>query len=398
MSETPSEHPQFAVPYAEDKAPADMRNGMAIAAFVVSLLGVVLCPLGPLALVLGIIALMRANADPLGRGRTRATVAVVLGGLELLASVTFLPMVLGDISHARQISRRAMCTSNLRGIGQAMKVYSNDFAGWYPIAPCVQPDEDNPTRTGVAFIGNMGKLNDVSNCEKAGTENDRVRREPKSLTEKEMTAAQMAQVHPSRSLFMLVLDGSATPKQFICPSSDDVEEPLRHIPDEVAASPGIHQYDFSGYSHLSYGYQLPFGGYARPSESLDPRMALLADKGPFFEASPPVGKIIPDRLVSGFQPGRPPLVPRLQGLGAAAVLKADNDVWQPLNSRNHKREGENVLFGDGHVDFVKKPIVGVNYDNIYTVQSDLTQLGSLLGNVPADYVGPLTNTDSVIVP
>lgn len=36
------------------------------------------------------------------------------------------------------------------------------------------------------------------------------------------------------------------------------------------------------------------------------------------------------------------------------------------NSPNHSREGQNVLFGDGHVQFVTTPFAGVKQDNIYT--------------------------------
>jgi len=76
--------------------------------------------------------------------------------------------------------------------------------------------------------------------------------------------------------------------------------------------------------------------------------------------------------------------------------------WRPYNSRSHaKGEGQNVLFVDSHVDFMKRPIVGVHYDNIYTLQNSLTDRRAvLIGIVPdADQAfGPLTNTDSFIVP
>ena len=37
-----------------------------------------------------------------------------------------------------------------------------------------------------------------------------------------------------------------------------------------------------------------------------------------------------------------------------------------MNSRNHKSEGQNVLFNDGHVEWCKTPFVGYARDNIYT--------------------------------
>ena len=39
------------------------------------------------------------------------------------------------------------------------------------------------------------------------------------------------------------------------------------------------------------------------------------------------------------------------------------------NSRNHNQAGQNVLYGDMHVEFRTTPYCGVDGDNIYTAQS-----------------------------
>ena len=36
------------------------------------------------------------------------------------------------------------------------------------------------------------------------------------------------------------------------------------------------------------------------------------------------------------------------------------------NSDNHNRDGQNVLFGDMHVEFCTTPFCGIDLDNIYT--------------------------------
>jgi hypothetical protein len=125
-------------------------------------------------------------------------------------------------------------------------------------------------------------------------------------------------------------------------------------------------------------------------------MVIAADKGPFFKAGPPrPDGTVPDQNV--VSPGSNLVLPGVST--AAQILKLGNDAWRPYNSRNHKQEGQNVLFMDDHVEWVKKPIVGVNNDNIYTMQGPgYTLLDSLLGRVPADKLGPLTQTDSVIIP
>jgi len=36
------------------------------------------------------------------------------------------------------------------------------------------------------------------------------------------------------------------------------------------------------------------------------------------------------------------------------------------NSNNHDEDGQNVLYGDGHVEWMQNPFVGPNRDNIFT--------------------------------
>jgi prepilin-type processing-associated H-X9-DG protein len=45
---------------------------------------------------------------------------------------------------------------------------------------------------------------------------------------------------------------------------------------------------------------------------------------------------------------------------------ASQKQMQKANSPNHQGAGQNVLFGDGHVDFVQNPFVGTQRDCIYT--------------------------------
>ena len=39
------------------------------------------------------------------------------------------------------------------------------------------------------------------------------------------------------------------------------------------------------------------------------------------------------------------------------------------NSNNHDGDGQNVLYGDGHVEFQQNPFVGVQRDNVYTART-----------------------------
>ena len=53
-------------------------------------------------------------------------------------------------------------------------------------------------------------------------------------------------------------------------------------------------------------------------------------------------------------------------------LQNSTSDWriQIANSQPHGREGQNVLFGDGHASFEKRSDVSYQHDNIYTMWND----------------------------
>lgn len=73
------------------------RNGAALAAYytgVFSLIPVLALPLGPAAIVLGVLGLKYARKHPLARGRVHAWVGLVLGALTLLANAAVIVFAL----------------------------------------------------------------------------------------------------------------------------------------------------------------------------------------------------------------------------------------------------------------------------------------------------------------
>ena len=328
MSTEPSQFEE-PVPLASAAVPQDERNGLAVAALVLGILGLAFPPAGLVGLILGIIGVVQAKALPSRKGRRAAIAGICCGGV----SVLMLPAItLPILLHARELSRRAACAANLKGISAGLHVYANDNSGWFPIAPFAQATSMAGNANEVTFIGQMAN-------------NLMARNAP----------ADQSTVHPSRSLFMLIIDGTLTPDQFICPSSGDTEDDMRAgaFVTPVAADPGLTRYDFRGYPYLSYGYQLPFGPHAQPSENLDPRMAIMADKGPFFQAGAGATGYESWTARDTIRPGSGAVQPGGEisiGLtDATEILKADNDQWRPYNSPNHNREGECVLYQDGHV-------------------------------------------------
>ena len=67
------------------------------------------------------------------KGFTLIELLVVVAIIALLISI-----LLPSLAH-REITKRAVCASNLRGMGQAVKVYANDNSDWYPCTMFAQP-------------------------------------------------------------------------------------------------------------------------------------------------------------------------------------------------------------------------------------------------------------------
>lgn len=316
--------------------------------------------------------------------------------IELLVVVAIIALLISillpSLSRARELAKRAVCASNLRGIGQGIHIYANDNSEWFPhhwFKPA-QVDIGPPTSSDHIYVETLGR--DYHLPTGRGTDPGQV--------------ASSHENHPSRSLFLLIIGGQQTAGQFVCPSSADQVDDMRNRSpytvsgdDEEAARPGKTRFDFAGYTRLSYAYQVNFGRRGRPRESMDSRMPIAADKGPYFEAGDEQASgcgALKDRRKTDTNPPEEWL-----GEDPTDVINKSNEDWRPYNSRNHGGEGQTILFVDGHCDFEKKPIAGVHNDNIFTAMDDyVEQVRSLVGVVAPDQgeVLPLTQTDSYLVP
>lgn len=121
-------------PYQQSGLPP--RSGMAIAALICGIAGIVTCiPIaGIVGVVLGIIALVRANNRPREYGgKGMAIAGICTGSVSMtIVPVLLISIFLPSLSRARELAKRAVCSANMRGIGQSLMIYSRNNAGEFP--------------------------------------------------------------------------------------------------------------------------------------------------------------------------------------------------------------------------------------------------------------------------
>ncbi len=265
--------------------------------------------------------------------------------IELLVVVAIIALLISillpSLSRARELSKRLVCQSNVKGQGTAFKIYANDNEENWPTPTFLEAGTWDIQYTPDGTL-DVGLPINLGSADRPGVMAISTNAANKLTT--------------TRALFMLVRSGDVTPKQFICPSSGDTVDPQQNID---------LYYDFSKYKNVSYGYQVPYGPFStRPSEALDPRMCVGADKGPWGEVSSTTAS--------------PNVDPNFDGTKASGGLTPQE--WKTYNSGNHggrgTGEGQNVLYADGHASFEKTPIVGVDQDNIYTHMQSLQNVSA----------------------
>ncbi len=116
-----------------------VRQGLAVTSMVLGILGLLTACvpiLSIIALVLGIVALVKASQRPAEYGGKGFAIAgVCLGGLSLVLLPVMLllgSILLPSLAKARELAKRSVCTANLLGFAKGMEIYANQYGGQYP--------------------------------------------------------------------------------------------------------------------------------------------------------------------------------------------------------------------------------------------------------------------------
>ena len=103
-------------------------SGMAIASLILA----VTCIGAPIAIILGIIALVQIAGNPRLRGQGLAIAGVILSVLALLVVPIVAAVSFPVFVRARERAQQTQCLNNVKQLAMTMQMYAADYNGYFP--------------------------------------------------------------------------------------------------------------------------------------------------------------------------------------------------------------------------------------------------------------------------
>lgn len=271
--------------------------------------------------------------------------------LVLLAIIVMCWLIIFPPFANKHIARRVVCGTNLKGMGNAVTVYANDFDGMYPCQ-------------GKGFDHTWGDLTD-------------------DWMNPDKDWSQEGGITVGSSLYLLVRLADVSPKSFVCPQSDQEEFSGRNPQNldilelwdfgEHREDPGG-RWDSEGPARcVSYSYHQPYdpagpktgkAGRFRADDTRSAAFAVMADRNPWYD--PKLLHAGVDFDLKYFRHWVCPIFDHWNDPPTDTRAGTQRQKIMVANAQPHEREGQNVMFADGHASFERMSDVGVKNDNIYT--------------------------------